>query len=129
MKKILVIEDDPFLSEIYITKLAKSGFAAEAALDGKAGVIRAKATKPDLILLDIVLPKIDGFEVLMEIKKDANLKMIPVILLTNLSQKEEVEKGMGLGASAYIIKANFTPTAVVDKIKEILCTTNNINKN
>jgi DNA-binding response OmpR family regulator len=120
MKKILIIEDDPFLSEMYATKFSQSGFQAEIAADGIKGMKKIEASKPDLILLDIVLPKLDGFEILKRIKKDSKLKEIPVILLTNLGQKNEVEKGLALGANEYIIKAHFTPTAVVAKVKEIL---------
>ena len=120
MKKILIIEDDPFLSEMYLAKLSQSGFKTEIAADGKKGMEKIKTSRPDLILLDIVLPKIDGFEILKKIKKDSKLKKIPVILLTNLGQKNEVEKGLNLGADEYIIKAHFTPTAVVAKVKEIL---------
>jgi len=120
MKKILIIEDDPFLSEVYAAKFSQSGFQTEVALDGKKGMERIKADKPDLIILDIVLPKMDGFELLKKIKEDPELKEIPVVLLTNLGQKNEVEKGLSLGADEYIIKAHFTPTAIVAKVKEIL---------
>ena len=120
MKKILIIEDDPFLSEMYSAKFSQSGFQTELATDGKLGLEKIKTSQPDLVLLDIVLPKIDGFEILKEIKEDSKLKKIPVILLTNLGQKNEVEKGLALGADEYIIKAHFTPTAVVAKVKEVL---------
>jgi len=120
MKKILIIEDDPFLSEMYSAKFIESGFETEVATDGKMGLIKVKSIQPDLILLDIVLPKMDGFEVLKKIKEDESMKDIPVVLLTNLGQKNEVEKGLSLGADEYIIKAHFTPTAVVTKVKEIL---------
>ncbi|MEA2113674.1 MAG: response regulator [Patescibacteria group bacterium] len=120
MKKILIIEDDSFLSEMYETKLTQSGFEVGTAFDGKTGLNKAKDGSYDLILLDIVLPKMDGFEVLSEIKKpDSAIKETPVVLLTNLGQKSEVEKGIRLGADEYIIKAHFTPTAVVDKIKRL----------
>jgi len=76
--------------------------------------------KPDLILLDIVLPKMDGFDLLEKIKKDSELKETIVVLLTNLGQKKEVEKGLALGADEYVIKAHFTPTAVVARVKEII---------
>jgi len=120
MKKILIIEDDPFLSEMYMAKFSQSDFQVEVATDGKKGLEKIKTSKPDLILLDIVLPKMDGFEILKKVKEDSQLKKIPVILLTNLGQKNEVEKGLALGADEYIIKAHFTPTAVVTKVKEIL---------
>ncbi len=120
MKKILIIEDDPFLNEVYAAKFSQSGFQTEVALDGKKGMEKIKADKPDLIILDIVLPKMDGFELLKKVKEDSKLKEIPIVLLTNLGQKNEVEKGLALGADDYIIKAHFTPTAIVAKVKEIL---------
>lgn len=120
MKKILIIEDDPFLSEMYLTKFQESGFKVEIAVNGQEGIEKIIKTRPDLILLDIVLPKTDGFEVLKKVKGDKDLKKIPIVLLTNLGQKNEVEKGLALGADEYIIKAHFTPTAVVAKVKELL---------
>ncbi len=120
MKKILIVEDDPFLSEMYVAKLTEAGFEAEVVGDGKKGMAVIEKDKPDLLLLDVVLPKMDGFEILRRIKADEKLKDMPVILLTNLGQKNEVEKGLSLGANEYIIKAHFTPTAVVAKVKEML---------
>ncbi len=114
------MEDDKFLSEMYATKLTENGFNVEAAYDGKEGLEKIKQFKPDLVLLDIVLPKIDGFEFLEKIKKDESLKNVLVIILTNLGQKEEVEKGLRLGASDYVIKAHFTPTEVAAKVKRLL---------
>jgi DNA-binding response OmpR family regulator len=105
---------------MYAAKFSQEDFQAEIATDGQEGLEKIKNQKPDLILLDIVLPKMDGFEVLRKVKGDSNLKKIPVVLLTNLGQKNEVEKGLSLGADEYIIKAHFTPTAVVAKVKEIL---------
>lgn len=119
-QRILIIEDDPFLSEIYVTKFDQEDFEVDIAKDGKEGFAAAKESRPDIVLLDVVLPEVDGFEVLRLFKKNSFLKNIPIILLTNLSQKNEVEKGMKLGASAYFIKAHFTPTEVVEKVKEIL---------
>lgn len=119
MKKILIIEDDTFLSEMYATKLSQD-FSVETALDGEQGLKKIKEAQPDLILLDIVLPKMDGFEVLRQVKADPLLKKIPVILLTNLGQQSDLEKGLSLGADEYIIKAHFSPSAVVAKIKKIL---------
>jgi len=119
MKKILIIEDDTFLSEMYATKLSHD-FLVETALDGEQGLKKIKEAQPDLILLDIVLPKMDGYEVLRQVKADPLLKKIPVILLTNLGQQSDLEKGLSLGADEYIIKAHFSPSAVVAKIKKIL---------
>ncbi|OGZ33293.1 MAG: hypothetical protein A3I88_02780 [Candidatus Portnoybacteria bacterium RIFCSPLOWO2_12_FULL_39_9] len=120
MSKILIIEDDPFLNEMYVTKFTQANFEVEVAIDGQEGLQKIEKNKPDLILLDIVLPKMDGFEILEKIKNNPQLKKIPVVLLTNLGQRNEVEKGLSLGADEYIIKAHFTPTAVVAKVKEIL---------
>jgi len=119
-KKIILVEDDKFLSEMYVVKLTESGFEVDVAADGEEGLNKIKEQKPDLVLLDIVLPKMDGFEVLRNIKNEPGLKNVSVIALTNLGQKEEVEKGLKLGADDYIIKAHFTPTEVVAKAKKVL---------
>ena len=120
VKTILLIEDDPFLIDIYTTKLKESGFKVEVATNGEEGIIKAQETKPNLIVLDIVLPQIDGWEILKEIKANPNLKKIPVVILSNLGQKSEVEKGIKLGAVKYLIKAHFTPSEVIEEIKAIL---------
>ena len=120
MKSILLIEDDPFLIDIYTTKLKESGFSVEVATNGEEGIIKAKEVKPKLIVLDIVLPQIDGWEILKKIKQDENLKKIPVIILSNLGQKSEVEKGIKLGAVKYLIKAHFAPSEVSEEIKKTL---------
>lgn len=120
MKKILLIEDDPFLVEIYTIKFKESGFEAEFARSGESALALIKEKKPDLILLDIVMPKIDGFEFLRQVKDDPQTKDIIVVFLTNLGQKEEIEKGLSLGAVDYLVKAHFTPSEVVEKVKTIL---------
>lgn len=117
---ILLVEDDTFLAGMYITKLTMEHFNVELAVDGQAGLEKVKKIKPDLILLDVLLPKIDGFEVLRAIKDDADLRDIPVILLTNLGQKSDVLRGLDLGAADYLIKAHFMPSEVVEKIKHHL---------
>lgn len=119
MKKILLIEDDPFLSEIYVTKFEEAGFEISVAQDGMLGLQKIRERAPDLLLLDIVMPNMDGFELLRAIKEDTELKHIPIVILSNLGEQENVEKGFALGAEAYIIKAHYTPTEVVAKIKEI----------
>ncbi len=118
MKSILLIEDDPFLIDIYTTKLKEAGFGVEVASDGESAVRKTKEKKPDLVILDIVLPNVDGWEVLKQIK--AEFKNLKVIILSNLGQKEEVEKGMKLGATKYLIKAHYTPSQVVEEIKKVL---------
>ena len=109
-KKILLVEDDPFLIDIYTTKLKESGFSVKVGTDGEQALNLAKEKKLDLIVLDIVLPQIDGWEILRKIKSDPKLKNLKVIILSNLGQKEEVEKGINLGATKYLIKAHYTPT-------------------
>lgn len=118
--KILIVEDDPFLSEMYVTKLLQEKYDIETAADGREALKKIKEIKPELVLLDIVLPKMDGFEVLQKIKKDPELQNIKIIALTNLGQKEEVDKGLALGANDYIVKAHFTPSEVVAKVREVL---------
>lgn len=118
--KILLVEDDTFLAGMYVTKLNLDGFQVELAADGEQGLERAQATKPDIILLDVILPRMSGFDVLKNIKSDATLKDVPVVMLTNLGQPEDVQKGLALGAVDYLVKAHFMPSEVVDKVKEIL---------
>ena len=120
MFKVLIVEDDKFLSEMYAAKLTEAGFEMEAAYDGQEGFRMIGDLKPDLVLLDIVLPKMDGFEILRQVKANPDLKNMKIVALTNLGQKEEVEKGLTLGADDYIIKAHFTPTEVVAKVKKLL---------
>ncbi|MFH1643239.1 MAG: response regulator [Patescibacteria group bacterium] len=119
-KKILLVEDDPFIIDIYITKLKESGFEVISATNGLEALIKAKKEKPNLILLDIVLPQLTGFEVLQEIRGIKELSKVPVIILSNLGQKNEIERGMKLGATQYLIKAHFKPSEVIEEIKEIL---------
>lgn len=118
-KKVLLIDDDPFILEMYILKLKEQGFQVESAGSGKEGLAKIKDFKPDMLLLDVVMPALDGFDVLQEIKKNPSANM-KIILLTNLGQKEDVERGLLLGADDYIIKAHFTPSEVVEKVKSLL---------
>jgi DNA-binding response OmpR family regulator len=118
--RILIVDDDAFLSGIYATKLELEGFEVLSARDGEEGVKTAAAEKPDLILLDVLMPKLDGFEALKRLKAEPATKDIPVIMLTNLGQKEDIEKGMQDGAVDYLIKAHFVPAEAVEKIKKVL---------
>lgn len=117
---VLIIEDDSYISDMYRIKLESENFEVVTTKDGITGIKMLKKQQPDIVLLDIVMPKIDGFNILKTIKRNPELKKIPIVLLTNLSQKENVERGFGLGADSYIIKAHFTPSEVVEKIKSIL---------
>ncbi len=118
---ILLVEDDSFISGMYQTKLANLGYEVEVIEDGQVAWERLQRDPlPDLVLLDIVLPQRDGFEILAAIRKQRRTKDLPVILLTNLGQKPDVERGTKLGADEYIIKAHYTPTEVVEKITKVL---------
>jgi CheY-like chemotaxis protein len=121
-KTIMIVEDDAFVMDIYKTRLSQEGYEILDASNGVEAVKKLKDGKkmPDLILLDIIMPYMDGFDVLEEIKKNEKTKKIPVVLLTNLSQKDDVEKGLGLGASDFIIKSHFTPSEVLEKIKMLI---------
>lgn len=118
--KILLVEDDSFLLSMYATKFELENFEVVTAEDGEKGVRVALKEVPDIILLDVLLPKMNGFEVLKNLKANGATSNIPVILLTNLSQKDEVDRGIAMGAEDYLIKAHFMPSEVVDKIKKIL---------
>lgn len=119
-KTILLVEDDAFVSDIYQTKLGQEDFAVETAGNGLEAVKKLEQGIPDLVLLDIVMPYMDGMEVLRKLKENEKWKDIPVILLTNLSEKEKVEEGVNMGANDYLIKSHFTPAEVVGKVKALL---------
>ncbi|KKU82259.1 MAG: Two-component response regulator, GGDEF domain protein [Parcubacteria group bacterium GW2011_GWA2_47_8] len=125
-KLVVLVEDDDFISEMYATKFQVEGYAFEVAHNGEEGLRLIKEKKPVLVLCDIILPKMDGFEVLETLKKDPETKMIPVLLLTNLGQKKNIKQGLKLGAADYIIKAHYTPKEVVEKAKAILNAQNNV---
>lgn len=117
---ILLVDDDAFLSHIHKMKFEMEGFKVSLAEDGEAGVSDAKKKKPDIILLDVLMPKMDGFQALAKLKKTKETAHIPVILLTNLGQKKEVARGFTLGAADYLIKAHSKPSETVEKVKRIL---------
>lgn len=118
--KVLIIEDDSYILDMYKMKFKASNFEVMVAQDGIKGLKILEKQIPDVILLDVIMPKMDGFQVLKAIKNKDSLKEIPVILLTNLGQKENIEKGFELGAVDYVVKAHFTPLEIVKKIREIL---------
>ena len=115
--KILIIEDDELLSGMYITKFTKEGFDVIFAENGTIGLAKAQKNKPELILLDILLPDSNGFEILKKLKDNGSTALIPVIILTNLSQESDVKKGYELGAVDYLVKVYNIPSDVVDKVK------------
>ena len=118
--KVLIIEDDKFLRELINRKLQSKNFETVLAIDGETGLDLIIKENPDIVLLDLILPGINGFEVLTKVKKNEKTKNIPVIILSNLGQKDDIEKGMGIGATDYLVKAHFTPSEIVEKINQIL---------
>ena len=120
MNTILLVEDDPFLIDIYTTKLEQDGFLVKVAKNGQEAFKLLKKKIPDLLILDVVLPQVDGWNVLSEIKENEKWRKTPVVILSNLGQRAEVEKGLKLGAEKYLIKAHYTPSEVVEEIKKIL---------
>ena len=121
-KTVLIVEDDSFLSDMYQTKFSVSGYNVLLAQNGMQclELLRSNTSAPDIALLDIVMPKMDGLELLELLKKDDRTKNIPIILLTNLGQDKDVKKGLEMGADMYLIKAHYTPSQVVEKVEEIL---------
>jgi DNA-binding response OmpR family regulator len=119
-KRILIIEDETTLQRALTEYLTAEGFDVTSALDGEEGLNMAKTKNPDLVLLDIILPKKDGYEVLSEIKKDEKLKKVPVVLLTNLEAAEDIDRAFDAGATTYLVKSNYKLEDVVKKIKELL---------
>lgn len=119
-KKILFIEDESTLQKTFGDILSKEGYEMISALDGEIGLNLAKVKKPDLILLDLILPRKNGFEVLGELKKDEKTKDIPVIVLTNLEDIKDIDKVLQLGATTYLVKAQYSLEEILEKIKEAL---------
>ncbi len=119
-KKILVVEDETTLQRTMTEYLINEGFQVSSALDGEKGIELAKSKLPDLIILDIILPKKDGYAVLEEIKADEKTKNIPIILLTNLEGAEDIQKAFEKGATTYLVKSDYQLGDIVKKIKEIL---------
>lgn len=124
MAKILLIDDDALLIRMYQKKMKNDGYDVATAKNGEEGLTKASEFKPDLILLDIMMPKMNGFEVLKKLKADEDTEKIPVVILSNVGGSEEdVDKGLELGAVSYLVKAGNRPDKVVAKIKEVLAGT------
>lgn len=120
MAKILLIEDDKFLRELMARKLLTLNYDVSVAVDGEEGLQKIKEEKPDLVLLDLILPGINGFEVLEKAKSDPNTVAIPVIILSNLGQGDDIERGLKLGAKDFLVKAHFTPQEIVNKLQSYI---------
>jgi DNA-binding response OmpR family regulator len=120
MAKVLLVEDDIFIAEIYARSLKKAGFEVDTATTGTQAVERIAVGKPDMVLLDIMLPDFNGFEVLQRVNKEKLQVRCPVIVVSNLSDDESVAKAMSLGVDDYMVKANITPQDIVSRVKGIL---------
>ncbi len=118
-KKILIIEDEEFLVDMYKMKFESEGYEVMVAYNGEDGIRIAQEKKPDLILLDIVMPKMDGFQVLKKLKGNEMTKDIKVYVLSNLGQNGEIDQGFTDGADGYMIKAELTPSQLVENLKKI----------
>jgi DNA-binding response OmpR family regulator len=114
---ILVIEDDPLLSKMYEAKLTNGGLTVIKAADGEEGLKAAITSHPSLILLDVMMPRLSGIDMLEILRKDPWGAHVPVIVLSNLSETQEGNKAKALGVKEYLIKANFTPSEILEKIK------------
>lgn len=118
--KILIVEDDLFIRELYERQLSLEGYEVSTAEDGEIGLNRISQAIPDLILLDIMLPKVSGLDLLRTIKAQEATKSIPVILLTNLGQDSVIKEGFNLGADGYLIKSAYTPDQIIEEVKKFL---------
>ena len=116
MKKILIIEDEEILLNLLQNKLTQEGYEILVARDGEKGIQIMRELKPDLILLDIIMPKLNGFEVMEEKNKNKKLKIIPVIVISNSGQPVEIDRAKELGAKDWLIKTEFDPQEVIDKV-------------
>src|SRR3972149_6246382 len=120
-KKVLIVDDDKFLLDMYTIKFTENNFDVTAALGSVEALGKIKeGIDPDAALLDVVMPAMDGFELLEAINRDKLAPRAKVIILSNLGQQSDIDKGNALGADGYIVKANATPSEVVEKVKEIL---------
>lgn len=119
-RKVLLVEDDPFIRDIYQVKFSQEGFEVAAVDNGAEALKQLEQSIPDVILLDIIMPYMDGMETLKNIRNNENWKKIPVIMLTNISEKEKINESEEYEISDYLIKSHFTPSEVVGKVKSLL---------
>ena len=120
MKKILFIEDEKFVAELVTEELRAAGFEVFLAEDGEMGLQKLREEKPNILLLDILLPGIDGYEVLKQMTADPELSKIPVIVLSNLGQADQIERAMALGAKDFLVKANCSPAVIINKVNQYI---------
>jgi len=120
MAKLLIVEDDPLMSRMYQKIFTFEKYDVELARDGQEGLDKAREVKPTLILLDVMMPKMNGLEVLKKLKADPDLKSIPVVMLTNLAGEKDAEEALAAGAVKYIIKSEYDPKTIAGMVKEVL---------
>lgn len=120
MKSILLVEDDSFLSNIYLTKLEEAGYSVDVVFNEEEIIKKIRGQRPNLVLLDIVLPGISGWEILKKIKEERELDDIKIVILSNLDEKEMPEENLKERITKYLVKANYTPSEIVEEVKEIL---------
>lgn len=120
MAKILFIEDDPLIVKIYTTRLVADGYQVLSSDNGEEGLRLAETEIPDLIVLDLMMPKMDGFAVLTKLRSNEKMRDKPILIYSNLAQEEEIQRAKSLGATEFIVKANSSPTDIVSKIKQYL---------
>lgn len=120
MTKILIVEDDPLISRMYQKIFKFEGYDVETAGDGQEGIDKVRSVNPTLVILDVMMPKMNGLQVLEKLKGDPATKKIPVVMLTNLAGQSDAEKALSMGAIKYIIKSEYEPKQITDMIKEVL---------
>lgn len=118
--KILIVDDEEILRRIYSDRLTFEGFEVESAADGEEAMNKIKASPPSLVLLDILMPKLNGLQVLEQLNTTPELKKIPVIVLSNVANDENIKKALALGAKDYLLKTNFSPNEIINKIKALI---------
>ncbi|HPX94543.1 MAG TPA: response regulator [Candidatus Moranbacteria bacterium] len=119
-KIVLIVEDDAFIRDIYSVKFSQEGYQTEIATNGIEALSKLEKIFPDIIILDVVMPHMDGMETLRNIKKNDRLKNIPIIMLTNVSEKEKIDESMEGGVEEYLIKSHFAPSEIVEKVNSLL---------
>lgn len=119
-QKILVVEDEEILLTALKEELSSGGYEVEGALDGEEGLQKVQSFKPALILLDLLMPKMDGMEMLQKLKADSSTRDVPVVILTNLSDYEKISEALSLGAMDYLVKANYKLEDLLDKVRTVL---------
>lgn len=120
MAKILFIEDDPLINKIYSTRLKADGHEVYTSENGEEGIKLAEEVLPDVVVLDVMMPRVDGFAVLEKLRANEKLKLKPILMYSNLNNEEEIKRAMQMGVTEFLIKANLSPTQMVNKIKQYI---------